>query len=179
MAATSSAAARPGWAGVGIPSTSPKGYHTAAQGQSQMTHPQVLVRAAPGLPCGRAGARSTRCHTAPARKISGDPATPESLVAKHLIENQMFGGRSPVRGRDRRASRYINWHINGHGRPWTSSDVNPRSVSVVAVLLGGGPPGSVLVTRCDSLKIWPLWRAFGLTCPSWLPAPAWPTSWPD
>ena len=33
------------------------------------------------------------------------------------------------------------------------------SVSVVAVLLGGGPPGSVPVTRRDSPKIWPLRRA--------------------
>jgi hypothetical protein len=33
------------------------------------------------------------------------------------------------------------------------------SVSVVAVLLGGGPPGSVSVTRCDSLRIRPLRRA--------------------
>jgi hypothetical protein len=32
--------------------------------------------------------------------------------------------------------------------------------------------------RCDSLRIRPLRRAL-LTCPSWLPAPAWPTSWPD
>jgi hypothetical protein len=51
--------------------------------------------------------------------------------------------------------------------------------SVVAVLLGGGPPGSALVTQCDSLTIWPLRRALGMTCPLWLPAPAWPTSWPD
>jgi hypothetical protein len=29
-------------------------------------------------------------------------------------------------------------------------------ISVVAVLLGGGPPGSVSVTRCDSIVIWPL-----------------------
>jgi hypothetical protein len=29
-------------------------------------------------------------------------------------------------------------------------------ISVVAVLLGGGPPGSVSVTRCDSMVIWPL-----------------------
>jgi hypothetical protein len=53
------------------------------------------------------------------------------------------------------------------------------SVSVVAVLLGGGPAGSVAVTRCDSLRIRPLRRALHLTCPSWLPTPAWPTSWPD
>jgi hypothetical protein len=45
------------------------------------------------------------------------------------------------------------------------------SVSVVAVLLGGGPAGSVSVTRCDSLRIRPFRRALLLTCPSWLPAP--------
>jgi hypothetical protein len=53
------------------------------------------------------------------------------------------------------------------------------SVSVVAVLLGGGPAGSVSVTRRGSLRIRPLRRALHLTCPSWWPAPAWPTSWPD
>jgi hypothetical protein len=56
---------------------------------------------------------------------------------------------------------------------------NYGSVSVVAVLLGGGPAGSVSVTRCDSLRIRPLRRALHLTCPAWLPVPAWPTSWPD
>ena len=30
-----------------------------------------------------------------------------------------------------------------------------------------------------SLRIRPLRRALHLTCPSWWPAPAWPTSWPD
>jgi hypothetical protein len=34
MANVSAAAARPSWAGWGIPSTSLKGYHTAARGQS-------------------------------------------------------------------------------------------------------------------------------------------------
>src|SRR4029453_19404637 len=46
------------------------------------------------------------------------------------------------------------------------------SVSVVAVLLGGGPPGSASVTRCDSLRIRPLRRALLLTSPSGLPTPA-------
>jgi hypothetical protein len=50
---------------------------------------------------------------------------------------------------------------------------------VVAVLLGGGPPGSAPVTRRDSGLIWPLRRVLSLTCPWWLPALAWPTSWPD
>ena len=39
------------------------------------------------------------------------------------------------------------------------------------------PPG--WVTRCDSSKTWPLPRALYLTCPPWLPAPSWSTSWPD
>ena len=50
---------------------------------------------------------------------------------------------------------------------------------VVAVLLGGGPPGSAPVTLRDSGLIWPLRRVLLLTCPWWLPAPAWPTSWLD
>jgi hypothetical protein len=37
----------------------------------------------------------------------------------------------------------------------------------------------VPVTRRDSHKIWPPRRALLLTCPLWLPAPAWPTSWLD
>jgi hypothetical protein len=53
------------------------------------------------------------------------------------------------------------------------------SVIVVAVLLGGGPAGSVSVARCDFLRIRLFRRAFHLTRPSWLPAPAWPTCWPD
>jgi hypothetical protein len=32
-----------------------------------------------------------------------------------------------------------------------------RAISVVAVLLGGGPPGSAPVTQCDSPKLWPRW----------------------
>ena len=35
------------------------------------------------------------------------------------------------------------------------------------------------MTRRDSDMIWPLWRALCSTCPSRLPAPAWPTSWLD
>jgi hypothetical protein len=54
----------------------PEGYHTAAREQNQTTHAPVVLRAAPGLPCGRAGARTTRCPTAPACKIIGDRAAP-------------------------------------------------------------------------------------------------------
>ena len=53
------------------------------------------------------------------------------------------------------------------------------SVSVVAVLLGGGPPGSVPVTRCDSLRIRPLVACLASDLSVVVPAPAWPTSWPD
>jgi hypothetical protein len=61
----------------------PEGYHTAARGQCQTRHTPVVLRAAPGLPCGRAGARSTRRHTAPARKIINDPAAPLATGRKH------------------------------------------------------------------------------------------------
>jgi hypothetical protein len=51
----------------------------------------------------------------------------ESSCSKFLTQNQMLAavhsaGRSP---RTRSALTYINWYINGYGRPWTSSDPNP------------------------------------------------------
>jgi hypothetical protein len=52
--ATIRSAARVGWAGCGVPSTSLKGYHTPARGQSCTAHVAVPSRAAPGLACGRA-----------------------------------------------------------------------------------------------------------------------------
>jgi hypothetical protein len=33
---------------------------------------------------------------------------------------------------------YISWYINGYGRPWTSSDVNPRISSVHGPIAGHG-----------------------------------------
>jgi hypothetical protein len=44
-------------------------------------------------------------------------------------------------------------------------------LSLIGDLSASGWPARSL-TRCDSLRIRPLWRAFHLTCPSWLPAPA-------
>jgi hypothetical protein len=55
--------------GVRHPAHLPEGYHTASRGQSQTAYMPVLWRAAPGMPRGRAGARSTGRHTAPARKM--------------------------------------------------------------------------------------------------------------
>ena len=86
------------------------------------------------------------------------------------------------------AGRRLRGAARGARRPWWRTcgpAVGPirapaeRSVSVVAVLRDGEPPGSVPVTRRDSRKIWPLRCALYLTCPPWLPAPAWPTSWLD
>jgi hypothetical protein len=54
MASPENCYGRVGWAGWGIPSTSLKGYHTPARGQSRRTHLSVASRAAPGLACGRA-----------------------------------------------------------------------------------------------------------------------------
>lgn len=127
--------------GCGISSTSLKGYHTAARGQSETTHAPVLVRAAPGLPCGRAGARSTRCHTAPACKIINDSVAPaRSLVEKHLTQNQMLGSRQTADQRLQPKSfpLYISWYINGYGPPWTSSDGKPRIRPVHGQTAGPG-----------------------------------------
>jgi hypothetical protein len=82
----STAAAGPGWAGCGIPSTSPKGYHTTTRGQSQTMHTPVPSRAAPGLPCGRVAVwsgwrRVDEMPHSPSVQDIGDPAgTPLVLV---------------------------------------------------------------------------------------------------
>ena len=80
------------WVGRGVwhPIDLPEGYHTAARGQSQMTHTPVLLRAAPGLPSGRAApgrrdathpqrARSPMIPT-PLRSMTGKAPDPESDV---------------------------------------------------------------------------------------------------
>ena len=55
-----------------------------------------------------------------------------------------------------------NTNASGSVRTLLRIDGLYGSVSVVAVLLGGGPPGSVPVTRRDSHKIWPLRRALSV-----------------
>jgi hypothetical protein len=49
--------------GCGIPSTSPKGYHTAARGQSKTTYAPVSVERCPRAAVWSGSARSTGCHT--------------------------------------------------------------------------------------------------------------------
>ena len=45
--------------------------------------------------------------------------------------------RPPARASDRRASPiYINWYINGYGRPWTPVDVNPKMRHVHGQIAG-------------------------------------------
>jgi hypothetical protein len=49
-------------------------------------------------------------------------------IPKLLTKNQMLGvlhttDQSP---RPKSLLVYISWYINGYGRPWTSSDPNPR-----------------------------------------------------
>ena len=79
----------------------------------------------PGTPYGRAalGRRDATRNRQRARFGSL-----QKLVEKHLTQNQMFGswqtaGRS-LRPRSRLS--YISWYINDYGRPWTSSDPNPK-----------------------------------------------------
>jgi hypothetical protein len=105
-----------GQAGCGIPPASPKGYHTAAQGQSHMTHAPVPSRAAPGPPRGWAAPGRRDATPAAAGKISYPAAPLRSLVVKHLTGNQVLGDRTPAcrSQRPRRAPAYINWYINGY-----------------------------------------------------------------
>ena len=53
------------------------------------------------------------------------------------------------------------------------------SVRVQAAARLGLLPGSVPVSRADSLRIWPLWACLALDLSPGLPAPAWLTGWPD
>jgi hypothetical protein len=61
-----------------------------------------------------------------ARSVSRRPL--RSLGVKHLTHNQMFGSRQTAGPSPRPESLpvYISSYINGYGRPWTSSDPNPR-----------------------------------------------------
>jgi hypothetical protein len=57
-----------------------EGYHTPAQGQSQTTHTPVLLKAAPGLPCGRAAPdRRDAAQPQRARSIYGAVTGPSNV----------------------------------------------------------------------------------------------------
>jgi hypothetical protein len=113
---------RCGWAWLGRaghPASLPKGYHTAARGQSHMTHAPVASRAAPGPPRDRAAPGRRDAPRAPTCKIC-EPAAPlRSLAVKHLTRNQVLGDR--IYGRlepaDENPLVYISCYINGYGRP--------------------------------------------------------------
>jgi hypothetical protein len=80
MAVRRTAAARSGGQGCDIPSTSSKGYHTAARGQSQATPRASSPRAAPRQPRGRAAPDRRDATRAPACKISVTLPPMRSLV---------------------------------------------------------------------------------------------------
>ncbi len=63
-----------GWAGCGVSSTSLKGYHTPACGQSGMAHAPVPSRATPRLACGRAMPGRGDATRSPACEIVGGRA---------------------------------------------------------------------------------------------------------
>ena len=95
-----------------------------------------------GLPPGcRAVGRAPgrRDATQPQRaRSSVIPPPQEPRRGRHLIKNQMFVSRQTAGQRPRPKSLliYISWYINGYGRPWTSSDVNPRISPVHGQIAG-------------------------------------------
>jgi hypothetical protein len=96
-----------------------------------------------GRPPGWSGAESLRL-----RRGGPGVALLESLVEKHPTKNQMFGGRQTV-GQSLRPKIllvYISWYINDYGRPWTSSDVNPRIRPVHGQI---ARPGRVLLPTTE------------------------------
>jgi hypothetical protein len=148
----STAAARPGPAGCSISPTSPRATTRQPGGRARRrTHRfyEGCPRAALWSGC----ARSTRCHTAPACKIVGDPVIPvRSLVEKHLIQNQMFDSRQTShQSRDQRVFPiYISWYTNGYGRPWTLLDMNPKMGHVHGQFAGSE---EVLLPTTDHMVI--------------------------
>jgi hypothetical protein len=168
--ATNNAAARPGLGRVWPLLDLPTGYHTASRGQSLMTHASVFLRAAPRMPCGRAGARSTRRHTAPAWRSSVIPPPLRSLEEKHLTQNQDVWQQADRRSDPASVPIYISWYINDYGRPWTPLDVNPRIRHVHGQIAGTG--GVLLMTTEQ--------KAF-VTVPyptqAVMPAELWAQSW--
>src|SRR5437660_4488520 len=52
----------------------------------------------------------------------------ERLIEKQLTPNQMFDSRQNAAWGPQPKSLpiYISWYIKDHGRPWTSSDLNPK-----------------------------------------------------
>jgi hypothetical protein len=66
-------------AGCGIPSTSPRGYHTTTRGQRDTRPPPVASRAAPGSPRGRATPGRRDATRVPASKIIRDRSVSRNL----------------------------------------------------------------------------------------------------
>jgi hypothetical protein len=62
----------------------------------------------------------------------------------------MFGG-GQIAGqmpRPKSLPIYISWYINGYGRPWTSSDVNPKIRPLHGQIAG---TGGVLLATTDHM----------------------------
>jgi hypothetical protein len=74
--------------------------------------------------------------------------TPSSPASKPLTKNQILGERTESRSEpaNDKPPAYINWYINGYGRPWTPSDVNPRIRPVHGQIEG---IGGVLLTTTE------------------------------
>jgi hypothetical protein len=70
-------------------------------------------------------ARPTGCHPVPACNIRDrcGEAGGEAPDRESDVCSRQTAGQGP---RPKSLPIYISWYINGYGRPWTSSDVNPR-----------------------------------------------------
>jgi hypothetical protein len=104
------------WHLVDLPQGLPHGSPGAELDDARTGHVEGCPRAAVWSGC----AKPTRCHTAPACKIIGDPVVSlRSLLAKHLTQNQMFSSRHTA-GQSQQPNSlpiYISCYINGYGRP--------------------------------------------------------------
>jgi hypothetical protein len=129
------------WAGCGIPSTSLKGYHTPARGQSQTVHVPVPLRAAPELACGRAAPGQRDATRPPACKIVGDHIdlmivwTPYGHKTHPIAQND----RRQQRLQSRKAQVTGPIHKESHDGPRTLGyGVTAPSTEIVHVAVADG-----------------------------------------
>jgi hypothetical protein len=135
---------------VAYPADLPPGLPHASPGAEPHSARIDSVEGCPWAAAWSGSARPTGCHTGPTCKICNvidDPrALLESLVEKHLTQNQMFGSRQAASRRPRpKKHPYLHQLVHhGYGRPWIPLDVNPKMRHVHGQFAGSG--GVLLAT---------------------------------